>query len=133
MSLLSAPFFLSAPQRMNDTAASTLARPAPAETGVPVPAPQPEAKPILAVEQVTLAYGRNIVLRDVNLRIHQGDFWCLLGPNGEGKSTLLKALLGGLPRLNCTQPAVFTKAGALVRLKRDARAHARSRLRASVR
>ena len=96
MSLLSAPFFLSAPQRMNDTAASTLARPAPAETGVPVPAPQPEAKPILAVEQVTLAYGRNIVLRDVNLRIHQGDFWCLLGPNGEGKSTLLKALLGAV-------------------------------------
>lgn len=81
---------------MNDTAASTLARPAPAETGVPVPAPQPEAKPILAVEQVTLAYGRNIVLRDVNLRIHQGDFWCLLGPNGEGKSTLLKALLGAV-------------------------------------
>ena len=96
MSLLSAPFFLSAPQRMNDTAASTLARPAPAETGVPVPAPQPEAKPILAVEQVTLAYGRNIVLRDVNLRVHQGDFWCLLGPNGEGKSTFPKALLGAV-------------------------------------
>lgn len=66
------------------------ASPAPART------PQPEAKPILAVEQVTLAYGRNIVLRDVNLRIHQGDFWCLLGPNGEGKSTLLKALLGAV-------------------------------------
>ena len=63
---------------------------------VTAPEPRAEAKPILAVEQVTLAYGRNIVLRDVNLRIHQGDFWCLLGPNGEGKSTLLKALLGAV-------------------------------------
>ena len=54
------------------------------------------AKPILAVEQVTLAYGRNVVLRDVNLRIEQGDFWCLLGPNGESKSTLIKALLGAV-------------------------------------
>lgn len=56
----------------------------------------PDAKPILAVEQVTLAYGRHVVLRDVDLRIHAGDFWCLLGPNGEGKSTLLKALLGAV-------------------------------------
>lgn len=37
-----------------------------------------------------------MVLSEVNLRIHQGDFWCLLGPNGEGKSTLLKALLGAV-------------------------------------
>ena len=54
------------------------------------------ADAILAVENVTLAYGRNVVLRDVNLRVHAGDFWCLLGPNGEGKSTLLKALLGAV-------------------------------------
>lgn len=66
----------------------------------PAPAPMPAAsrdpKPILAVEQVTLAYGRKIVLQDVNLRIESGDFWCLLGPNGEGKSTFIKALLGAV-------------------------------------
>ena len=74
---------------------SAVALPAPPARAASA-APRPEAKPILAVEQVTLAYGRNIVLRDVNLRVEQGDFWCLLGPNGEGKTTLLKALLGAV-------------------------------------
>ncbi len=62
----------------------------------PGPGPDADARPILAVEQVTLVYGKNVVLSQVNLRIHRGDFWCLLGPNGEGKSTLLKALLGAV-------------------------------------
>jgi ABC-type Mn2+/Zn2+ transport system ATPase subunit len=62
----------------------------------PAVARPPEAKPVLAVEQADLGYGRQAVLRDVNVQIHQGEFWCLLGPNGEGKSTFIKALLGAL-------------------------------------
>ncbi len=62
----------------------------------PDPGADADARPILSVEQVTLAYGQNVVLSHVNLRVHRGDFWCLLGPNGEGKSTLLKALLGAV-------------------------------------
>ena len=58
--------------------------------------PAPATRSILTVEQVTLAYGRHLVLRDVSLRIEPGEFWCLLGPNGEGKSTLIKALLGAV-------------------------------------
>lgn len=54
------------------------------------------ARPVVAVEQVTLAYGRREVLRGVSLEIRQGEFWCLLGPNGEGKTTLIKALLGAV-------------------------------------
>lgn len=53
-------------------------------------------KPVLAVEQANLGYGRTVVLKDVSVRIHQGEFWCLLGPNGEGKSTFIKALLGAI-------------------------------------
>ncbi len=53
-------------------------------------------KPVLEVEQATLGYGRRAILRDVRLQIGQGEFWCLLGSNGEGKTTLIKALLGAL-------------------------------------
>jgi ABC-type Mn2+/Zn2+ transport system ATPase subunit len=58
--------------------------------------PSGPAAPVVAVEQVTLGYGRRVVLRDVNLEIRQGEFWCLLGANGEGKTTLIKALLGAV-------------------------------------
>lgn len=53
-------------------------------------------RPILCAEQVTLGYGRRTVLADVNLAIRRGEFWAFLGPNGEGKSTLIKALLGAV-------------------------------------
>lgn len=52
--------------------------------------------PVVVVESATLGYGRRVVLRDANLQIRQGEFWCLLGANGEGKTTLIKALLGAL-------------------------------------
>ena len=30
------------------------------------------------------------------MQIHESEFWCFIGPNGEGKTTLIKALLGAL-------------------------------------
>ncbi|WP_165492207.1 metal ABC transporter ATP-binding protein [Egibacter rhizosphaerae] len=48
----------------------------------------------LAFEQVTFGYQRIPVLRDVNLRIHAGEFVAIVGPNGSGKSTLVKLGLG---------------------------------------
>lgn len=65
-------------------------------TLVTAPPPATDEKPVLCAEQVTLAYGRRVVLADVNLAIRRGEFWALLGPNGEGKSTLIKALLGAV-------------------------------------
>lgn len=53
-------------------------------------------RPVLEVEQATLGYGRRVVLREVSVSIRQGEFWCLLGPNGEGKTTFIKALLGAV-------------------------------------
>ena len=38
-----------------------------------------------------------MVLKDVNLAVRPGEFWFFLGPNGVGKTTLVKALLGMLP------------------------------------
>lgn len=40
---------------------------------------------------------RRLVLRDVSLRIGDGDCICIIGPNGAGKSSLMAALLGLLP------------------------------------
>ena len=56
----------------------------------------PSAPPLFALRQAALGYGGHTVLRDVDLEVHPGEFWCLLGPNGEGKTTLIKTLLGAL-------------------------------------
>ncbi len=49
---------------------------------------------ILALENVTTVYGRNEMLRSVNVNVEKGKIVCLLGANGAGKSTLIKAILG---------------------------------------
>ena len=55
--------------------------------------PKPMAPPIVRVVEADLGYEENNpVLRDVNLRIDQDDRIVILGPNGEGKSTLVKAI-----------------------------------------
>ncbi|MDA0750829.1 MAG: ABC transporter ATP-binding protein [Verrucomicrobia bacterium] len=52
--------------------------------------------PIVSVQNASFAYGRNFVLESVEMQIQDGEFWCLIGPNGEGKTTFIKALLGAL-------------------------------------
>ena len=55
-----------------------------------------EDQPVVVVENVELGYGRIPVLTAVHMEVRQGDFWCFIGPNGEGKTTLIKALLGAV-------------------------------------
>ncbi len=43
---------------------------------------------------IAVRYGRNVVLRDINLAIEPGEFFALLGPSGSGKSTLLRLIAG---------------------------------------
>ncbi|MEM9619554.1 MAG: ABC-F family ATP-binding cassette domain-containing protein [Pseudomonadota bacterium] len=64
------------------------------------PNPKPMAPPIIRVVDADLGYeDGKPVLRKVNLRLDQDDRIVILGPNGEGKSTLVKALSGRLPPL----------------------------------
>jgi tungstate transport system ATP-binding protein len=44
------------------------------------------------LKEVTKAYGNKVVLDTVNLQIHEGKILALLGPNGSGKTTILKVL-----------------------------------------
>jgi len=46
------------------------------------------------VEHFSVNFGNTKVLEDVNLHIHCGELTAIIGPNGGGKSTLLKAMLG---------------------------------------
>ena len=49
---------------------------------------------MIKLNNVSLGYDNNIVLKNINLEIKKGDFICVVGPNGSGKSTLIKGILG---------------------------------------
>ncbi len=51
----------------------------------------------IELRDVSCGYGKNIVLNNVNCSVDLGDKVAVLGPNGIGKSTLFKTLLGFLP------------------------------------
>ena len=51
-------------------------------------------EPLIQIEDLTVGYNREPVLKRVNLAIYEQDFVGIIGPNGGGKTTLLKAILG---------------------------------------
>ncbi|MCY3910377.1 MAG: ATP-binding protein [bacterium] len=55
--------------------------------------------PLLAVEQVSVAYGSVQVLFDVDLQVEEGAVVALLGTNGAGKTTLLRSISGLEPTI----------------------------------
>ncbi len=50
--------------------------------------------PVVSVTDISFAYDRLLVLEDINLTIHKSDFLGIIGPNGGGKTTLVKLILG---------------------------------------
>lgn len=53
-----------------------------------------QGNPILSLRGIAAAYGNNTVLHDVNLDVYSHDFLGIIGPNGGGKTTLIKVILG---------------------------------------
>jgi ABC-type Mn2+/Zn2+ transport system ATPase subunit len=51
---------------------------------------------VLRARGLALGYGERTVLAGVDLEVRAGEFWCWIGPNGCGKTTLLRAVLGDL-------------------------------------
>jgi zinc transport system ATP-binding protein len=50
--------------------------------------------PIIEIRNMWFAYDGESVLEDIDFKIDEGDFVAMIGPNGGGKTTLLKVLLG---------------------------------------
>jgi len=48
---------------------------------------------IITLDKVSIRYGEEWILRDVDFSVNKGDFLAVSGPNGGGKTTLLRVLL----------------------------------------
>ena len=49
---------------------------------------------MIASENLSLAYGRSVVVEEVSLAVKPGEVVCVMGRNGAGKTTLLKSIIG---------------------------------------
>ena len=53
--------------------------------------------PLIACDRVTLRYDRTLAAENLTFAVERGDSLCIVGENGSGKTSLVKALLGLMP------------------------------------
>ena len=51
-------------------------------------------QPVIRVRDLSFSYGSHEVLKEINLTVYEGDYIAIIGPNGGGKTTFTKLLLG---------------------------------------
>ena len=56
-----------------------------------------EKQPIVSIEDFTMKFGNKTVIDNLSFEINKGETFGLLGSNGSGKTTILRALLGIYP------------------------------------
>jgi len=66
---------------------------------------------VLEVEQLSVRFGARQVIRDLAFTVAQGTSLAIIGPNGVGKSVLLRALLGSIPSDGVIRWAPGTRVG----------------------
>ncbi len=52
---------------------------------------------MIAVKNFSCGYGKNVVIKNINLDVSAGQFVGLIGPNGSGKTTLIRGISGFIP------------------------------------
>jgi zinc/manganese transport system ATP-binding protein len=57
-------------------------------------APMPSREPVIRLREAELRFGPRVLWHDLDLDVAPGEFVAVLGPNGTGKTSLLKVLLG---------------------------------------
>ena len=67
----------------------------------------PSGQPIIEMRDVTVRYGRRVVLDRLNWTVRRGERWLLTGPNGSGKTTLLSLITGDNPTAYAHDIRVF--------------------------
>lgn len=51
---------------------------------------------LITVEDLSVSYGANTVLRHINMGVEPGEIVTIVGPNGSGKTSLLRAIIGAI-------------------------------------
>jgi len=84
-----------------------------------------EGSVVIEMKHVRKSFGKNYVLRDINLVIHKGESVVILGKSGTGKSVLIKCIVG----LNDIDDGTLIILGQdISELKRDARNELRKKI-----
>ncbi|HHK1083408.1 TPA: ABC-F family ATP-binding cassette domain-containing protein [Streptococcus pyogenes] len=60
-------------------------------------ADKPSGNVVLTVEKAAIGYNQHVLSEPINLDVHKLDAMAIVGPNGIGKSTLIKSVIGQIP------------------------------------
>lgn len=82
-----------------------------------MPCHDPSARPVVALRDVSFSRDGRSILNDINLEVRRGDLLAITGPNGGGKTTLLRIILR-LARPDAGTVEYFGRDGAPVRTLR---------------
>lgn len=98
-----------ATQRSNDqtTKRSNAPTPRPTAWTTSGPAPDPRARKLVEMRDVSVVYGDRVVFEHLDWTVRAGERWLVAGPNGSGKTTLLAFVIGDHPQAYANDVRLF--------------------------